>query len=156
MGDLSIATQPALADVHAPFRLSGIAGESLSAGNSVMLGVTGATLYGGTGVAVEGLIYKSYTVASGSGVTGISAPFEGVVINTAKNGDPVTVFQEGSILHIADATMSPGDFYYPSETGGAFSDAAIVTGEQPVIKAVTASEAVVVRMDKPAIKQAAS
>jgi hypothetical protein len=133
-GDLTIvAADVRLSSPHAPIRQTLKAGAVLTAGEAVYESSTGVLL-------------ESVTDAGG-----LSAIFDGIVVVSAAIGDPVTVFQQGSVIYIGAHGLDIGAFIYPSATAGKLSDTLISTGEQPIAKAVSATEIVVVRMDLPQI-----
>jgi hypothetical protein len=136
MADLTVvASKVWLASPHAPFRVTVPAHEAITAGQICY-------------VNSDGEAQLSITNASG-----LSALFDGIAITSVAAGDPVTLFQLGSIIHFDDQAFTIGAFFYPSATegGGAISDAQVSTGEMPVLKAVTATDLMVVRMNRPQV-----
>jgi len=139
MADLTvIAGDTRLSTAHAPFRLTLTAGEDIVAGSPCYQGDTGV-----------------YTDAaclclSVEGDTGVGASqFDGVAVLDTAAGETVTLFQIGSVIRYEGQSFTIGDFYYCSDTSGLISDAALVTGEKPILKAISADELMVVRMARP-------
>jgi hypothetical protein len=121
-----------LASPHGLGRISGTAGEAITAGYACY-------------VKNDGLIWLTVsTVVAG-------AQFDGVAILPAVAGEQVTIFQQGHKINIGAHGLAIGAFLYPSDTAGLYSDAAISLGEPPIAKAISASEIEIVRMDLPAV-----
>lgn len=128
MADL-VLTSVWLSDVHAPFRLTLPAHEAITAG---------APCYENS---------DGEAAMCASDVDGFTAAFDGVAILATSEAQPVTLFQLGSIIHFVGQSFVIGSFIYPSDTPGALSDAAVSTGEMPIMKAISATDAIVVRFD---------
>jgi len=120
-----------LADVHAPVRLTALAGEVLTAG-------MGVYLYS------DGTFYKTdKTVCTIANVS----KWYGVVLTAAAVGEPVTAFGIGSKIYISDTSYTIGTFWYVSATAGSFYDAAVATADTylPCLKFISAHVVEVVR-----------
>lgn len=139
MADIVIRTDPGpfLVDPRAPLRLSPLtAGEILTPGSMCY-------------VDSAGVVKMTYATAAIPGPNHASA-FDGLCIEGAASGDPVTLFGLGSVIDLVDVastTVAIGDFFYASATAGLISDTAIVTtvAEMPYLKAVSTTAVEVVR-----------
>jgi hypothetical protein len=100
-------------------------------------------------LADDGLVYRSISVAAG-----LTAKFDGLVVKSYAIGENVTIFQQGFRIRIGAHGLAIGAFFYPSDTAGLLSDAAIGAGEQPIAKAISATEIEIARMDLPQINNA--
>lgn len=120
-----------LADIHAPLRLTALAGEVIADGSPVFLHT-------------DGTFHKA--VSTSVGIANLSK-FDGIVVSGATAaGLPCTAFGVGAKIHIAEGTLTIGQFVYVSATAGALYDAKVATADGPVAKAITTSDIEVIRM----------
>ena len=123
-----------LADVHSPLRLT------------LPSGVTGAA---GSAWYEDSNGKAQLTVSVPMGATGVMGSFDGISVKAVVGvGDPVTLFQQGSLIYLG-CTGTIGGFLYPSDNAGQLSDVAVTTDEMPVAKNVALKVISVVRMDRP-------
>jgi hypothetical protein len=132
MADITLVPPILLASPHGLNRITGYAGEAITAGYACY-------------VKSDGLIWLTVST------TVAGAQFDGVAVVGAAAGEPVTIFQQGSKINIGAHGLAIGAFLYPSDTAGLFSDAAISLGEPPIAKAISANTIEIVRMDKPPV-----
>lgn len=125
MANLTIVSPVSLSD-KAPFRQTAlVAGEELLAGSPCY-------------IASDGTVMQSISSI------GTPAEFDGFCLTLTPSGSPVTLFGIGTRIRLA-ASLTIGTLYYPSDTKGLLSDAAIDTGELPLVKACSATDVRIVR-----------
>lgn len=109
------------------------------AGKTVV-GTAGATLTAGQVVYLD-TATASYKLAdNNSGTAAVRSP-GGIALNAAASGQPVSVFQSGTIT--IGATLTGGVAYYLSDTpGGICPVADLVTGEYPTFLGIATSASV--------------
>jgi len=132
MADVVLVAPIRLSNENGLQRITGVAGEAITAGHACY-------------IAADGLIWESISTIA------IGGQFDGVAVADAAAGSPVTIFQEGYRIRIGAHGIGIGSFLYTSDTKGLFSDASIPTPvlEQPIAMAVSATEIMVTRMDRP-------
>ena len=132
MADITLVAPIRLASENGLGRISGVAGEAITAG---------AACY----VKDDGLIWLTVSTIA------VGGQFDGVAVADAAVGAPVTIFQQGYKIRIGAHGLDVGAFMYPSDTKGLFSDASIPTPvlEAPIAKAVSSTVIEVTRMDRP-------
>jgi hypothetical protein len=120
-----------LADVHAPIRLTALAGETVADGSPVYLHT-------------DGKFYKA--VSSACTISNVSK-FDGVCVKGAASGEPLTAFGIGTKIYIADSGLTIGSFWFVSATAGALYDTAVASADTylPVAEAISATTIEIVR-----------
>ena len=82
----------------------------------------------------DGLVYKAVTTQTT--VSGV-ADFDGLAYKAYSAGDPVTLAGDGAIVEYTDANgLTPGAYYWVSDTAGKVSDADILGTDKPIGKAI--------------------
>ena len=132
MADIVLVAPIRLASANGLQRLTGIAGEAITAGHACY-------------VKDDGLIWETISTVA------IGGQFDGIAVNDVAAGEAVTIFQQGYKIRIGAHGLALGAFLYPSDTKGLFSDASIPTPvlDAPIAKAISATEIEVTRMDRP-------
>ncbi len=134
MADITLVAPIRLASDHGLATITGTAGEAITAG---------AACY----VKSDGLIWLSVAIAAGVG-----AQFDGICLTDAVAGETVTIFQQGYKIRIGAHGLAIGAFLFASVTPGAMADATAGSlPEEPIAKAITATEVEITRMDRPNI-----
>jgi hypothetical protein len=136
MADITLVAPIRLASPHGLGRITAVAAEAFDLTSSEIAGY----------VADDGLIYRAVSVAAGD-----TAIFDGLVVRSCTAGEKITLFQQGYKIRIGAHGLAIGAFFYPSDTAGLLSDTAIGAGEQPIAKAISATEIEITRMDLPVI-----
>ena len=134
MATIAVSTTvlPHLTDPHAPVRITIKAGAVFTGGQTAFIHTDGTAHLGDAAV---------------TGIANVSK-FDGVVLNAAAIGEPVTLFGIGAKIYITDATLTIGNFYYVAATPGLFNIAAkVATADTylPVAKCISAHEIMIVR-----------
>jgi hypothetical protein len=134
MADITLVPPILLASMHGLQRITKIAGETITAGYACY-------------VKSDGLIWLSVATIN------LGAQFDGIAINAAVAGEPVTIFQHGYRINIGAHGAAIGDFLYPSDTAGKLSTVSIPTPnlDPPIAKCISATVIEVARMDVPAV-----
>jgi hypothetical protein len=127
------ASKIALSDIHAPIRKTVIAGEAIDAGSPAYIESTG-------------LAYMCVSGECGVLAANVSK-YDGFVINDTESGESVTLFGVGTRIHISDAGLQEGDFYFVSGNKGELATTSQLANDTylPVAKAITDSDIIVVR-----------
>jgi hypothetical protein len=130
--NMTMTGTPRLVDPHAPFRTTVVAGAAITAGDCCYVIVT-------TGKAA----LTDKTIVT---IANVSC-FEGIAVEDAAAGEPVTLFGLGAKIWISDTDQVIGSFWYISDTPGKLYDAAVATADtyKPVGKMITANVLEVVR-----------
>lgn len=129
---LTYTGTPALADPHAPVRISVVAGEAITAGNACF-------------IHTDGLAYQC-DATDHTGIANVSK-FDGIAVSACSIGAPITLFGVGAKIKITDTVQTIGTFWYVSNTQGQLYDAKVATADTylPVVKFISATVAQVVR-----------
>jgi hypothetical protein len=138
MANITLVPPILLASPHGVQRISGIAGEAITAGCACY-------------VKSDGLIWKTVSIQT------LGGQFDGMNVVAAAAGEPITIFQQGSKINIGAHGLAIGAFFYPSDTAGALSDVSLpqaVLLDPPIAKAISATVIEITRMDKPAVTNA--
>jgi hypothetical protein len=130
--DLTMTGTPALADPHAPVRVSVVAGEAINAGDACFIHTDG----------------KAYQCDSAdhTGIANVSK-FDGISINACSIGGTTTLFGVGAKIKLTDTAQTIGSFWYVGANQGVLYDTKVATADTylPVVKFISATVAQVVR-----------
>jgi len=121
------------ADHVLPTKHPGIyAGEALGVGDACF-------------IHTDGKVYQCD--ATDHTITGSAAmsKFDGFAADDyVANTEPVTLFARGSVLNYA-ASLTPGNLYWNGNTQGALETSPVLSGDEPVAKAVNTTDILVLR-----------
>lgn len=116
-----------------------LAGEALSAGDSVYIKSDGKVWK------AVSTVKDTLTVETGTTDFAIDvAKFDGLVNSDYAAGEPVTIFGLGCIFGYGSG-LTPGAFYWVSDTAGKLATARMATGDSAVAKAVSSTDILIIR-----------
>lgn len=132
MANITLVPPILLASPHGLQRITGVAGEAITAGYACY-------------VKSDGLIWLSVSTIN------LGAQFDGIAVNAAVAGETVTIFQQGYRINIGEHGQAIGAFLYPSNTAGLMGTASIPTPvlDPPIAKCISATVIEITRMDLP-------
>jgi hypothetical protein len=105
--------------------------ETIAAGDAVFINANGKLEKAGT---TKGVII--------SGAFGVDYKFDGLAPREIVSGSYGEIYGAGSEWHYADSGLTIGRGVFPSATAGKLADAAVSSNDQPVGKAISATNVI--------------